>query len=615
MKELIHKNDPYKMNWVDGYTEWGTTRCPEGIKATYTQEFLGDAIKETFVFTNVSSRDIFPTEGEIGIYAPFNDDYIASDICIKARCHTHLFMGEEVSYVCALRMGGEAPHLGLVLVEGSLSSYSIERDLEKISNDRGDFILHPTSHPLMPNESFKISWILFWHKGKDDFFNELKKHTHRFLHVEAPRYTVFDNEDISFTVAPNFAFEKKDVIILKNEKNVSFTLKNNLIKVKETPDFLGEHRYEILVSGIKTHLNIFVSPELDKLMEKRIDFIVDKQQYNKKGSGLDGAYLPYDNEEKHIFYNYNANYNGARERLGMGIFIATYLQYHNNEKFKNSLLRYVEYIEREVFDAETGTVYNDFNRDMRETERLYNYPWITIFYVELYRLFKEKKHLIYAYRALKRFYEKGGARFYAFPIPVNELYKLLEKENLTEEKDIILNFFTEHCANIMKNGLNYPAHEVKYEQSIAFPATDLLLQMFDISKDEKYLEGAKIQMTALELFTGIQPDHHLFEVAIRHWDGFWFGKRRQYGDTFPHYWSSLNGIAYNRYYKLTGDASYRNKAENSMRGSLSTFFPDGSASCACVYPLSVNSKRTGFYDPFANDQDWALYFILRLYQE
>ena len=615
MKELIHKNDPYKMNWVEGNTEWGTCICPEGIKSEYFQENIGDAIKETYVFTNVSDRDIFPALSQIGIYTPFNDDYVSSEICIKERCHTHLFMGEEVSYVCALRMGGEAPHLALVLLEGSLSSYSIERDLKKISNDRGDFILHPTPHPLMPKESFKISWLLFWHDGKKDFFEKTKKYSDRFIEVKADRYTVFNNEKIHFTVKPCFDFSKDGVVITKNEKNVAFSVKNNVITVTEKPNSFGNQHYELSVNGIKTHLNLFVSPDLASLMKKRIEFIVDKQQYHKDGSGLDGAFLPYDNEEKHIFYSFNANYNGARERLGMGIFIAAYLQYSKNEKFKGSLLKYVQYIEREIFDCETGEVYNDFYHNTREPDRLYNYPWIVIFYIELYRLFGNKLHLVYAYRALKRFYEKGGAKFYAFPIPVTELYRYLDEENFLKEKEIILNFFTEHCSNIIKNGLKYPAHEVKYEQSIAFPATDLLLQMYDISKDEKYLENAKIQLGALELFTGIQPDHHLYEVAIRHWDGFWFGKRRQYGDTFPHYWSSLNGIAYNRYFKLTGDASYREKAENSMRGSLSAFNPDGSASCACIYPLSVNGNRTGFYDPLANDQDWALYFILRLYNE
>ena len=41
------------------------------------------------------------------------------------------------------------------------------------------------------------------------------------------------------------------------------------------------------------------------------------------------------------------------------------------------------------------------------------------------------------------------------------------------------------------------------------------------------------------------------------------------------------------------------------------FFADGSASCACVYPMTVNGRPGGYYDPWANDQDWGLYFYLK----
>ena len=40
-------------------------------------------------------------------------------------------------------------------------------------------------------------------------------------------------------------------------------------------------------------------------------------------------------------------------------------------------------------------------------------------------------------------------------------------------------------------------------------------------------------------------------------------------------------------------------------------FPDGSASCAYLYPYQVNGVRAEFYDPYANDQDWGLYFYLK----
>ena len=115
----------------------------------------------------------------------------------------------------------------------------------------------------------------------------------------------------------------------------------------------------------------------------------------------------------------------------------------------------------------------------------------------------------------------------------------------------------------------------------------------------------------MELFSGLQPDYHLYEVAIRHWDGYWFGKKKMFGDTFPHYWSALTAVVYEDYAALTGNEKCRKAADAAYRGVLSLFMPDGSASCAYVYPVSVNGSACGYYDPYANDQDWGLYFMLR----
>ena len=120
----------------------------------------------------------------------------------------------------------------------------------------------------------------------------------------------------------------------------------------------------------------------------------------------------------------------------------------------------------------------------------------------------------------------------------------------------------------------YPESEVAYEQSIVAPAVSCLLQAYEGTGEEKYLDGAKQQLEVLSLFNGRQPDYHLYENAIRHWDGYWFGKYRRYGDTFPHYWSVLTGVEYLRYERLTGDKSYRARAEASLRGCLNLFFED-----------------------------------------
>jgi hypothetical protein len=58
-------------------------------------------------------------------------------------------------------------------------------------------------------------------------------------------------------------------------------------------------------------------------------------------------------------------------------------------------------------------------------------------------------------------------------------------------------------------------------------------------------------MPSLEAFNGNQPDVHLYDIGIRHWDGYWFGKNELLGDTMPHYWSALTAIAFQRYYQCT----------------------------------------------------------------
>lgn len=610
MKELILNNDKYKMNWIDGSVEWGTVKVPKGIGVTVKSDKVDGVVKEEYIFTNVSDKDIFTSLNDIWIYTPFNDDYKDSQTCITQRCHTHIWCGEDISYVMALRMGGETPHLGLVLTKGSIGGYSVERDLSKISNDRGDFIIHPSPVSLSPNESFTVAWTLFSHNGKEDFYGKLKMYNKNHIYVNAEKYTVFINEEICIKTEPAFDFDESDVKISLNGKDVKFNICDGVICINDKPEEYGERKYSIDVKGVKTHCDILVLPELNELVKRRCEFIVKNQQYDNPNSGLNGAYLAYDNEENHIAYSTENDRNGGRERVCMGLLIAKYLQKNKNDKTEESLKKYIRYVERELFDTETGVVYNDYGRN-NSWNRLYNYPWLSLFQIELYKLYADKKYLIYAYRAMKSFYEQGGIHFYAIEIPLREMVNLLEKENMKNEKEIIMRYFEQHCKTITDNGLNYPAHEVNYEQSIVAPAANLLLQMYDVTNEKKYLDAAKTQMSVLELFNGLQPDYHMYEVAIRHWDGYWFGKRKMYGDTYPHYWSSLTANAYFDYAKAVNDDDYLKKADASYRGTLSMFMPDGLASCAYVYPVSVNGKKAGFYDPYANDQDWGLYFMMR----
>lgn len=609
MKVLIHPNDPYKMNWIEGEHEWGEVISLAGITCNKEQYKKEDGlVREKYTFTNTTDFDIFIKSGDLGIYTPFSDKYESSNVCMTNRCHTHIWCGLNSTYIMALRMGGEAPHLGLILTEGSIETYSVTRDIKKSSNDRGDFILHPAPIHLSPNESFTIEWDLFWHEGKEDFQNIISNYKN-YIIVNANRYTLYKGERVDLTIS---AHSTKNITIICNNKSVDFIRRDeNSIQINYVANDIGEHNYHINIDGYKTKASIIVLPTLNEFAKSRCHFIASKQQFFTANSPLDGAYLIYDNEENRMFYNHKNDYNGGRERIGMGILIAKYLQINTDKLLMDSLNRYIDYVCRELFDSNTGMVFNDIKHN-NDWFRLYNFPWMTVFFIELFKLTNKKEYLYNGVKAMNSYYKHGGLSFYPIELPMYEIFTLLRKDEEYTIAEQLMVHFREHTDFIIRTGTSYPSSEVNYEQSIVAPAANCLLQMYQITGEHTYLEEAKKQLDILDLFNGMAPDYHLYETAIRHWDGYWFGKYRLFGDTFPHYWSALTGNAFYEYYKITKEETYFEKAIHSIRGTLNLIMPDGSASCARIYPLTVNGERANLYDPWANDQDWGLYFALRM---
>lgn len=75
----------------------------------------------------------------------------------------------------------------------------------------------------------------------------------------------------------------------------------------------------------------------------------------------------------------------------------------------------------------------------------------------------------------------------------------------------------------------------------------------------------------------------MYEAAIRHWDGYWFGKRKLYGDTYPHYWSALTVNAYKEWEQITGQRPYGERAEAAYRAVLSLIHGVDSGQHDAVY--------------------------------
>lgn len=576
----------------------------EMVKITVERFFTEkDNFCERYTVKNLRNSDIFIGQDNFGIVTPFNDCYSSADECMVRRCNTHVWCGKNTSYVNALRMGESEINLGLILTRGKLSSYSIE-DCE--SNTRGIFVLNSDFFTLTPGAEYIIEWELFWHTGNEDFYKKALMYPQTIL-IEAVNHTVYKDEIIEFTTESLMCLE--NAIVTCNGEKIDYILHENKMNVKYEPSEMGEHVFEIIVDDITTYAEFLVVEPLEKIVEKRIEFIIDKQQYHNEKSSLHGSYLIYDRREKHLVFNdAYVDHNACRERIGMALLVAKYLQLHSNDKFKKSLDSYIEFLKREFYDEETGEVYNSIHKP-KENYRLYNAPWVMMLFAEMYFVTNDTYYTDQIVKIVRKYYDKGGAKFYPNAVSFVNIIKALTKSK-NKDLDEVLNLFKHHTENIISIGTSYPPHEVKYEQTIVTPAVTLICDMGKLTGDARYTEEAKKHIANLERFNGHQPSFHLNEIPIRYWDDFWFGKSALLGDTFPHYWSCLTASAYMGYYKISGEERYKIAARKCIRNCLCLFMDDGFGSAAYVYPYMSNGKKGQFYDDWANDQDFALYFAL-----
>lgn len=388
--------------------------------------------------------------------------------------------------------------------------------------------------------------------------------------------------------------------------------KGRKIKVTYKPVRSGEHVFRICADDVNTYTEFFVAEPFEKLLKKRLAFIVDRQQYHRRNSHLDGAYLIYDNKEKHCIFEYQVwDHNASRERIGMALLIARYLQTHFDVALEKSLEQYLAFLKREMFDEATGKVFGNVGKDEMQV-RLYNAPWVAMLYTEVFFLKRDKTYLSYVKKILKNYYEGGGERFYPNGMDMYSIVQAFREAGLQEELAEVMSWFQKHVDNMVSNGIKYPKHEVNYEQTIVSPAAAYTCQMYRLTGEERYKASAGEHVSILKRFSGKQPSFHLKEIPIRYWDDFWFGKSRMYGDTFPHYWSCLSARAFYEYFSITGERAYYEQAEECMRNCLCLFNSKGEGSCAYIYPYMVDGVRGMFYDEWANDQDFALYFSWKL---
>jgi hypothetical protein len=160
-------------------------------------------------------------------------------------------------------------------------------------------------------------------------------------------------------------------------------------------------------------------------------------------------------------------------------------------------------------------------------------------------------------------------------------------------------------------GGDIPAHEVSYEQSIVAPLVSLLSLAHRRWPDDQLLTAAERALGWLLAFGGRQRHVRLRHIAVRHWDGYWFGLHRQWGDVFPHYWSALTAVALLELPQELQAAEHETTAQAILEANMASYDMHARGSCAFLYPSCVDGVAAHGPDPLDNDQDWALVYALR----
>ncbi|KAF4478676.1 hypothetical protein CGGC5_v012999 [Colletotrichum fructicola Nara gc5] len=580
---------------------------------------------ETYEFTNRGTSPLnLAAKGEqsLAIYTPFNDHYTNTTDSLENRTHAHVWAhGGCSSWVKLSQMGGRGRDLGLVLTRGALSGYSIEsRDEVTHSNTRGVFLLHPSMPVLQPGDSGVVEWTLFWHCGWDDFFSQCARRSSQFIHFDIPKHTLVSGESTAIRMRGSSKAVNSTTTV--NGREVLQT-KDGFHYVHDAGDF-GEKTLRVSTGkgDDRRESLIFLNtvPSYDDLIRSRIRFIVDHQQVTDTNDFLYGAYIVFDNQaEAPPFYETQQDRNAGRERVGMGVLIGRWLKKHPDARLQESFSAYYSFVCTKlqdkngfVYDAPVGT--GTSNR-----KRLYNWPWVLQLHLVAAAIgipaVLGKAPMERFMMTLENFYAEGGESLYAIGLPVLEGLRMLQASGDEKSFGRARDLFIGHGHNILRRGTNYPPFEVNFEQSIVAPAANILFELYRSTGDKTWLDGAQAQLEVLLRFAGKQPDYRVHDVAIRHWDGHWFGKDRMWGDTFPHYWSTLNSIALHHQSKATEDARAQKQADGILRANMALFTPEGRGSCAWIYPTSVNGRAGHYKDSYANDQDWALAHLLQIEED
>ena len=557
-----------------------------GLELMVRRQIAGDRYHEVYRWRNTAREPLRITG--LGVNVPIRDVYDGAAAALARSCHAHVFTGGAWSWVLAEPMAGTPPLLGAIVRTGELWAYSVEsRSTVTMSDVRGHLVVHPTDHArnpeafggqpvleLTPGQEYVLAWELGWYEDRAEF--------------------------LAATDAP--------------AELPSLTAPVGAVLSGITSHTHGIKHVEFERAGRRSRTAVaFLAPVRD-LVEARVARILREHRPSERPAPERYAFVPVDTRTGlRQTENGWQDWTDGGERVGMAVLLqqARFRGWGVPDAIDEALRGFARFARERLIQPD-GSVRRS-SRPAPEMLRLYNTPWLAHFLHDQFALYGDPADLNLAARLLESSYSLG-ARDHLFigqPEATVTVIATLDSRGHKARAKLLREALTGHALEFAGRGTALPAHEVSYEQSIVAPLVSLLATAYETAPDERLLTALRPALKWLRAFGGPQPHVRLRDIGIRHWDGFWFGINRQWGDTFPHYWSVLTATALRQLPQALRTEDTDRVADAIFAANLADFGPDGEATCAFVMPSCVDGRPAHRADPLANDQDWALALLLR----
>lgn len=584
-----------------------------GLKVRVTRSGA-DVLQERYEFFNESDQDMVLES--VGIQTPFGDLYQDSESALTKAVNAHIFTAGEWAWAYAEPMSGEGKILGLTVTEGALWSYGIEsRNPTTSSNFRGHIVLNVTDSAraphafggqprihLAPGESYTLTWELAWFDSVAEFVNQTAAPAD-FDRVAAPL-----GEEIRIRTSLPVTVQGAEAA--------------DAVSITDSPDSDGAAvaisatepgTYQVNLGDAARTEVLFYRP-IREVVGSRIDYILAHQRPVERPGTLGSAFVPVDTRTKHQMYaNGWLDWTDGSERIGMALMMQrAQKRGWTSPEADDALAGWAQFAREHLLDSSYAPRRGAFLQDSEI--RLYDMPWLTLFFIDRYRTTNKAEDLDLAANILNRGFELGIGRFLAIGLPeaCTKTADQLDAAGRQEEAQQLREALLSSAQHFVEAGRDLPVHEVSYEQSMVAPLLELMIYAHRLTGQREYFKAIEERLPWLLAFSGPQQHVRLKGVPIRHWDGYWFGIRRQWGDVFPHHWSSLTAAVLARLPEQLRNSETDALAQAILRSNLTSYFDDGSATCAFVFPSTVDGESAHVPDPLANDQEWPLAIWLEL---